>query len=293
MQGLGSEQVQEGFCVAIDPDKILTVRIPERQVAYRDRDAMLYALCCGAGSRGDLAFVHEDRLKVLPSFGQNLCFDDAWLPEAGIDLAKVVHGGLDLRMRRPFAASGSLTICPSVAGMTDKGEGRPAMVLLRSDILDDGETIFTSYSNMVVMGGGGFGGNRGESFDMIRNLDTPPDKILGVESRIDSPLLFRLLGDLNPLHARPEAARTAGFDRPIMHGANTFGLVCHEILKQFCGGDPARMSRFAARFSGPLYPGERMTLSCWQAGSTVRFTARTVERDSPVLDGGIAEINPA
>jgi len=279
--------------VAIDPDKVLAASMPERQAAYSDRDAMLYALCCGAGTDGDLSFVHEDGLKVLPSFGQNLCFDDTWLPDAGIDLAKVVHGGLDLRMHKPFAPSGSLTIRPSVAGMTDKGEGRPAMVLLKTEILDGTEAIFTSLSNMVVMGGGGFGGNRGDSFEMVRNPEATPDKVLEIASRVESPLLFRLLGDFNPLHAVSEVARAAGFDRPIMHGANTFGLVCHEILTQFGGSDPARMTRFAARFSGPLYPGERMALSCWQDGNTVRFAARTVERDSPVLDGGIAGIDPA
>ncbi len=284
---------QEGFGVAIDPDKVLAIGMPERQASYGERDAILYALCCGAGAHGDLAFVYEDGLKVLPSFGQNLCFDDTWLPEAGIDLAKVVHGGLDLRMRKPFAASGHLTIRPSVAGLTDKGEGRPAMVLLKTEILDGNDAIFTSYSNMVVMGEGGFGGNRGESFEMIRNPEAQPDKILEIKSRPDSPLLFRQLGDFNPLHAVPEVARAAGFDRPIMHGANTFGLVCHEILTQFCGADPARMTRFAARFSGPLYPGERMVLSCWHEGGKVRFAARTVERDSPVLDGGLAEIDPA
>lgn len=279
--------------MAIDPDKVLALRMPERQAAYSERDAMLYALCCGAGGKGDLAFVHEDGLKVLPSFGQNVCFDDSWLPEAGIDLARVVHGGLDLRMLRPFAASGRLTVRPSIAGVTDKGEGRPAMVLLRTDVLDGGDVVFTSLSNMVVMGGGGFGGSRGEGFEMIRTPEAAPDRVLEIATRADGPLLFRLLGDLNPLHAVAEVARAAGFERPIMHGANTFGLVCHEILTQFCGGEPARMTRFAARFSGPLYPGERMKLSCWHDGGNVRFAARTVERDSPVLDGGIAGIAPA
>lgn len=279
--------------MAIDPDKVLALRLPERHAAYSERDAMLYALCCGAGADGGLAFVHEDGLRVIPSFGQNLCFDDSWMVEAGIDLARVVHGGLDLRMRRPFAASGSMTIRPSIAGITDKGEGRPAMVLLRTDVLDGRDTVFTSYSNLVVMGGGGFGGNRGDSFEMIRNPEAQPDQTLEIASRPDSPLLFRLLGDLNPLHVVTEVARAAGFDRPIMHGANTFGLVCHEILTQFCDGDPARMTRFAARFSGPLFPGEHMRLSCWQDGGAVQFSARSVERDSPVLDGGLAEIGPA
>lgn len=293
MQSFAIGWDEEGFGVAIDPDRVLVVGMPDRQASYEERDAILYALCCGAGTDGSLAFVHEDGLKVLPSFGQNLCFDDSWMPEAGIDLAKVVHGGLDLHMRRPFAPKGRLTVRSSIAGLSDKGEGRPGMVLLRTDLLDGGDTIFTSLSNMVVMGGGGFGGNRGDSFEMNRNPEAAPDRTLEVDSRETDPLFFRLLGDLNPLHVVPDVARTAGFDRPIMHGANTFGLVCHAILKEFAASQPERLSRFAARFSGPLYPGERVIVSCWTEAGRVRFAARTAERDSPVLDGGVAEIGPA
>jgi acyl dehydratase len=277
--------------VSLDPDKILSLPFAERPVSYTTRDAILYALCCGAGQADDdLSFLHEDGLRVIPSFGQNLCFDDSWLDDAGIDLAHVVHGGLDLRFNRPFAPQASLTVRPSVVGMTDKGEGRPGMVLQRTDILDGGETIFTSFSNMFVMNGGGFGGSRGEAFAMVRTPETPPDVVRTLATRPDSPLLFRLLGDLNPLHVLPEVARKAGFARPIMHGANTFGIACHDLLATFCNSDPARLKRFAARFSGPLYPGEHLIMSYWRTEDGLRFSARAAERDSAVLDGGLAEI---
>lgn len=282
----------------LDPDKILAHGFPDRSSAYTVRDAILYALCCGAATDGDLALVHEDGsgdgagngLKVIPSFGQNLCFDDSWMPATGVDLARVVHGGLDLRMHGPFAASANLTARPRIAGLTEKGEGKAALILLATDLLDGDEVIFTSFSNLFVIGGGGFGGSRGEAFEMFRSPETAPDHIALVASRPDSPFLFRLLGDLNPLHVRPEVAKAAGFERPIMHGANTFGLVCHDVLMRFCDGDPARMTRFAARFSGPLYPGEGLKVSYWREDGGVRFAARSVERGTQVLDGGLARI---
>lgn len=274
----------------LDPDRLFAHPFAARPASYTERDAILYALTCGGGQGGDLRFVHEDGLRVLPSFGQNLCFDDSWMPACGVELARVVHGGLDLRMPRPFAPAAALTVQSRIAGLADKGEGRAALILHRTDVMDGGEVIFTSLSNLFVMGGGGFGGNRGDSFEMVRLPEAAPEVTAEIASRPDSPLFFRLLGDRNPLHVLPEAAQKAGFDRPIMHGANTFGLVCHDVLTRFCGGDPARMKRFAARFSGPLFPGEHLAISYWPGAGEVRFAARSVERGTPVLDGGLAEI---
>ncbi|AMY70330.1 MaoC family dehydratase [Frigidibacter mobilis] len=275
--------------MALDPDKIFDHRFSDRSGSFPARDAILYALCCGAGQDGDLRFVHEDGLTVLPSFGQNLCFDDSWMEPSGVALATVVHGGLDLRMHRPLTPGAALTVRQRIAGLTDKGEGRPALILHQTDVLEQGEVLFTSLSNLFVMGGGGFGGSQGDTFEMIRTPDRAPDRTSVLATRPDSPLLFRLLGDQNPLHVRPEVAQAAGFAGPILHGANTFGIVCHTLLALFCGSDAARLTRFAARFSGPLYPGERLAVSWWLGEGRVQFAARSVERDSPVLDGGLAE----
>lgn len=258
---------------------------------------MLYALCCGAdraAAEGDFRYIREEGLQVVPSFGQNLCFFDDWMQPAGVDIAKVVHGGLDLRMEAPFAASGEVTVKTRIGGLTDKGEGKAALALQISEVWQGGKRVFTSYSNFFVMGAGGFGGSQGEAFASEPMPAGEPDQIHDLPTRSDSPLLFRLLGDRNPLHIDPDTARKIGFERPIMHGANTFGIACLEVLRRFAGGDAARMRRFTARFTGPLFPGETLRLSCWTTEpGRIRFTARAAERDAPVLDGGLAAIDPA
>src|SRR5690606_1211091 len=99
-----------------------------------------------------------------------------------------------------------------------------------------------------------------------------PDTVREIRTNPDWPHFFRLLGDRNPLHIVPEVARQAGFDGPIMHGANTFGAVCHDLLHHFCEDDPARMKRFTARFSGPVYPGETLRIAYWHHGDRVGFS---------------------
>lgn len=280
--------------MVLDPSRIFGTQIAERELNYSPRDPMLYALCCGAdraAQDGDLSFLHEDGLKVVPSFGQNLCFNDDWMGPCGIDLAKVVHGGLDLRLHRPFDPAADVTVKARIGGLVDKGDGKAALALQISDVWQGDSLIFSSYSNFFIMGGGGFGGSQGEAFAMERLPERPADESHDLPTRPDSPLLFRLLGDPNPLHILPEAARQMGFERPIMHGANTFGIACFDLLTRFAGGDPSRMRRFTARFSGPLYPGETLRLSYWTGeDGKIRFAARAVERDAPVLDGGLAEI---
>src|SRR6185436_194775 len=90
------------------------------------------------------------------------------------------------------------------------------------------------------------------------------------EFRADMPtepsqaLLYRLSGDLNPLHADPDFAKIAGFDRPILHGLCTYGHAGRAILRHACGGDPAKFKSFAARFSGTVFPGDTLITEGWQ-----------------------------
>ncbi|RJG41047.1 MaoC family dehydratase [Mesorhizobium sp. DCY119] len=276
--------------VALDPERLLALEIPSRQVDYSDRDTLLYALSLGAGFDKDLRFVHEDEQRVVPSFGQSLTFDDSWMDPTGVDLAKVVHGGLDLRFDAPFTPAGSLELRSSIVGLGDKGEGKAAIILQETELLQEGRRIFTTLSSLFVRGGGGFGGSVGQQPEMNASPDREPDETFEVATRADQALLFRLLGDRNPLHALPEVARAAGFERPILHGACTFGIACLTVLQRYCDGDPARLSRFAARFSGPLYPGETLVFSFWKLDTGISFSATTKERGLPVLDGGRADI---
>lgn len=273
----------------IDPERLMSHAFAERVVSYDARDAILYALCCGAGP-DNLSLVHEDGLRIVPSFGQNLSFDDSWMDAAGVDLAKVVHGGLDLRLHRPFAPSATLTARTRIAGLVDKGPGKAGLVLVETVLLDGSAPVFTSRSTLFVMGGGGFGGDRGAAPEPVLVPERAPDLTLPFTTRPDAPLLFRLLGDLNPLHVLPEAAQAAGFPGPIMHGANTFGIVCRAALERFADSEPARMRRIAARFSGPLFPGETLDLAFWHESDGLRFTASARERNTPVLGGGLVEI---
>jgi acyl dehydratase len=148
--------------------------------------------------------------------------------------------------------------------------------------------VCTSLSTLFVRGGGGFGGSVGDVAPAAASPDGPADLEIAVPTQPNQALLYRLLGDRNPLHADPSVARASGFEAPILHGACTFGIACATILRSFCELQPTRLARLAARFAGPLYPGETLVFSFWHDQDRLLFRAVAKERGTAVLDSGAA-----
>ena len=96
-------------------------------------------------------------------------------------------------------------------------------------------------------------------------------------------LLYRLCGDKNPLHADPEFAKLGGFDKPILHGLCSYGIVCKAVVDHALGGDTAKVARYQVRFAGVAFPGETIVTSMWREGDKVLIQAKTKERDAPVI----------
>src|SRR5207247_8267284 len=120
--------------------------------------------------------------------------------------------------------------------------------------------------------------------------ESEPEAACEIATRPEMALIYRLSGDVNPLHADPAVARAAGFPRPILHGLATYGVAGHAILKTLCGYDPARLTGIAGRFSAPVFPGETIRTEMWRDGSVVSFRPRVVERDVVASNNGRAEL---
>ena len=104
---------------------------------------------------------------------------------------------------------------------------------------------------------------------------------------LNSALLYRLNGDLNPIHVDPVAARKAGFERPILHGLCTYGVVGYLLTRSVCGHDPARLRSLGARFSAPVYPGETIRIEGCRSDGAVHFQATVPERQAGRPEPGL------
>jgi acyl dehydratase len=88
----------------------------------------------------------------------------------------------------------------------------------------------------------------------------------------------------------PAAAGKAGFDRPILHGLCTYGVVGYLLMRKVCGHDPSRLRSLGARFSSPVFPGENIRIEGYRSADGVHFHASVPERRQLVLSQGYAKI---
>lgn len=88
---------------------------------------------------------------------------------------------------------------------------------------------------------------------------------------LDLAKLYRLSGDLNPLHIDVQVAQMAGFSKPILHGLCSFGIavtrlanhfeVCKEQQEQQQQHQPSLVIReFNGRFVKHVFPGETLLI---------------------------------
>jgi acyl dehydratase len=279
-------------------DKLMALEIPPVEQAYGPKDCMLYALGVGLGhdptNEDELAFVYEKKLKVLPTMATVIGHSGSLArnPNAGIDWVKVVNGEQGFTLHRPLDASDVIVGHTRLVEVIDKGAGKGALLLTERKITDKktGEAIATVTQTIFCRGDGGFGGPPRDAPLPHPIPERKPDAICDLGTRPEMPLIYRLSGDYNPLHAEPAFAKAAGFERPILHGLGTFGVSGHAVLKTICGYDPARVTAFAGRFSAPVYPGETIRTEMWRDGHVVSFRARVVERDVIAINNGRAEV---
>ena len=278
--------------------------------SYTPRDTQLYALSLGLGNdpldAGALPFVYEGAaggLQALPTMAVVLGYPGFWAKEAdtGIDWVRLLHGEQRLRIHQPLPASAQVVGRNRITHITDKGAGKGAILVVERELLTaDGTLLATVQQVTFCRGDGGYsdlqGGQPSDApLPALQAVpqDRAPEWTDTQVIRPEAALLYRLMGDTNPLHADPAVAQAAGFARPILHGLASYGLVAHALLRQCAGRDPARLKAFDIRFAAPVYPGETLQTEIWRvAGSHTQFQlrAKVVERDTVVLSHGWAEL---
>ncbi|MGW2784639.1 MaoC/PaaZ C-terminal domain-containing protein [Streptomyces populi] len=274
-------------------DAAKAVAAPPRtgEIAWSHKDVQLYHLGLGAGvpatDPDELRYTLESRLHVLPSFatvagaGSPGVISGLSMPGVDVDLARVLHGGQSLGLHRPIPAEGTATATGRIAAVYDKGTA--AVLVMRTEVADAEGPLWTNDAQIFVRGEGGWGGDRGPSA-RLEPPAGPPDKTVERPVREDQALLYRLSGDRNPLHADPEFAKRAGFDRPILHGLCTYGMTLKAVVDTLLGGDVTRVRSYTTRFAGVVFPGETLRIRMWRSDGAVRVAVSAVERDdAPVL----------
>lgn len=271
--------------------------------SYTVRDTMLYSLSLGFGDdpmdSAQLRYVLEAGLRTFPTMALVLGHPGPWTanPATGVDRKRVVHGEQRLKMHRRLPARGTVRSLTRVTAVLDKGAGKGAVIQTERQLHNDetGELLATIAGATFCRGDGGFEKLATETSppvpkapSQLGHAQRDPDAVAELATGTHAALLYRLNGDYNLIHADPEVARIAGFERPISHGLLSFGLAARMLEKSLA---PLCLGEISARFSAPMYPGETLVTQVWRgAGGDVTFRAVCKERDAEVLSHGRAQM---
>jgi len=281
-------------------DAVQSFRLAPIEQRYSARDSILYALGLGFGERPvdpvHLQFVFEKELKAVPSACVVLAHPGFWVsnPALKIDWIKILHGEQAFEILHPLPAEGLVRGEYEILAVDDKGLEKGAVLHVVKRLFDSSSgRLLANVTSVYMLRGDGGGGGFGVVPPPPTQLpDGEPDLTWDIRTLPQSALIYRLSGDLNPIHADPAASAKAGFARPVLHGLCSMGLATRALIEAVCDGDPARIRSLSLRFSKPLFPGETVRMEMFRMGSVIRFRARSVERNVVVLDRGTAVISP-
>jgi acyl dehydratase len=276
--------------MALDPERLLAMPPIEVRGTITKRDTILYALGLGAE---ELRFVYEDGLLTLPTMAVVMGYPGfVWRdPAYGVDWRKLLHGESSLELHAPLPTEGEITGVTTFGPIFDKGAEKGAVVYQQRRLYGPrGDHLATLGAALFMRGDGGFGGMSEGQPKPHPVPDRLPDLTRDIATTENQALIYRLSGDLNPLHIDPAVATAAGFPRPILHGLCTYGIAGRAVLALLCDNDPARLKRLDVRFSSPVFPGETIRTDVWkEADGRAAFRCTVVEREVVVLNNGYSE----
>jgi acyl dehydratase len=281
----------------LDYERLMRTQFEPTKQTYTKRDTILYALGLGVGSQdpcdwNELKYVYEKDLVALPTLAVTLAAGAMRLadPSLGINYRMLLHAEQSLVVHKPVPVEGTVVSYTKIDEIYDKGAAKGAIMYMTRTLHDDatGELLVTLGTVSFLRADGGFGGkSEGQPKPRPVPADRAPDIAAPLPVSLNQALIYRLAGDYNPLHSDPEVARSAGFDRPILHGLCGYGMAGRALLKLLARDEPLRFKRLDVRFTSPVYPGEPLHIEIWKVGpGDASFRIVATDRKVVVEDFG-------
>lgn len=279
----------------IDLAKLMNFEIPVGRQVVTPEAIALYALSVGVGrdplNLDQLPYVDPLRGPVvMPSMVLIMAHPGFWMadPRSGVDPEAILHASQSFTILGELPGAGVVESRSRVTEVFDKGPGGAALIGTVTDLYDETSRAFARLERVTfVRNGGGFGGQPPPARPRETAPDTAPDQVVDLATDPFQALLYRLNGDLNPLHSDPAVAARAGFAAPILHGLCTMGVVTHAVLAARARYRSQALRSLRLRFVSPVFPGETIRTEIWRDG---RFRALVPARETVVVDGGSAEL---
>jgi acyl dehydratase len=254
---------------------------------YGWQSAVTYAL--GIGAKADeLDYLYEGRgPAVYPTFALAPALDTVigLIDRCGGTGARRVHSAQTLPVHAPIPPSGKLEISATIRGIYDHKKFATVAVETVSKDAASGQALIGGLWTFLFPGAGDFGGSPPPG-DKAPAPTGKPDFVATEASAPEQALVYRLSGDLNPLHVDPEIAKSKGFDAPILQGLCTFGFMMRAAR---AAGDLKTLRKFGGQFRRPALPGDTFVTEGWRVdGNAWALGLRAEGRPDPLIAAGFA-----
>jgi len=212
------------------------------------------------------------------------------------DQLAMLHAEQDMHFHQPLVPGQRLVTWAEAYGMRAGRMGtRFTMRVVSHD--EAGAPVIEQFATMLIRSAeaGADGGPPAPDHAMPSGARSA--KVAEVTARIDSDQAVRYAaasGDANPIHVDDEAARAVGLPGVILHGMCTMALCSQAVVGAVAADDPLRLRRLAVRFYRPVFPGNDLVTSVYEAGDapagvrTYAFEAASAGK--VVIRDGRAEI---
>ncbi|QPG73440.1 hypothetical protein FOA43_000750 [Brettanomyces nanus] len=274
---------------------------------YDNRRVILYNISVGSSAK-ELKYVYEanNEFQAIPSFGVIPFMNQE---DGGLNLDKLLknynpmnllHGEHYLKINKfPIPTAATVTTKSFPMAVIDKSKAGKHSILVRAGYktydVKTNELLFTNVGSYFIRNCESRDAKSHSFHEEVTPFvsmsftalkDKKPDFIGTFKTDQNLAALYRLNGDLNPLHVDPAFAKGAHFSKPILHGLCTFGISAKLLVDKFGTFDEAKV-----RFTQVVFPGETIEVRAWKQGSIVIFQTLVKERDCIVIDKAAVRLN--
>jgi acyl dehydratase len=184
------------------------------------------------------------------------------------DQVAMLHAEQDMHFHAPLVPGRRLvTHAEAYSLRTGRMGTRFTMRVVSED--EAGEPAVEQFATMLIRGvdPGEDGGPTPPSHAF------PPEvkaaKLASVAGSVEADQALRYAeasGDRNPIHVDDAAAKAVGLPGVILHGMCTMAMCSRALVDELAGGDPSRLRRLAVRFYRPVFPGNDLVTTMYDAG---------------------------
>jgi acyl dehydratase len=233
---------------------------------------MAYAASVGATSSVYLDTTTEDGIAAHPLFAvclewpalQALAEHQVVAGLSDAEVARNVHGSLDLHLFTPIEPDLPLRTTAEVIGIEQRGAN--AWQTVRVDITDDsGRLICRSFQGGVFLGvsvdGAPIGGADPPPWPAKTGEADAVSRVWPIEVPAGAAHVYSETSRIwNPAHTDARVAAAAGLPGLILHGTATLAMAVAKLVDSHVGGQPRRVRRIGCRFAGPVHYPSRLEL---------------------------------